>query len=80
MNKILRISMIAVLALIANFSFGQTYLWQEDFSSYKADAVPTGGTYSYVCTDGGSATKIFNDNMAGGTSPELLVSKKSGKK
>lgn len=80
MNKILRISMFAVLAFIANVSFGQTYLWQEDFSSYKADAVPTGGTYSYVCTDGGSATKIFNDNMAGGTSPELLVSKKSGKK
>ena len=25
MNKILRISMIAVLALIANFSFGQAY-------------------------------------------------------
>lgn len=80
MKNYLRYAFIAVLAFICNVSFGQTYLWQEDFSSYEADAVPTGGTYSYVCTDGGSATKIFNENLAGGTSPELLVSKKSSKK
>ena len=80
MKNYLRYAFIAVLAFICNVSFGQTYLWQEDFSSYKANAVPTGGTYKYVCTDGGSATKIFNDNMAGGTAPELLVSKKSGEK
>ena len=51
-------------------------IWQEDFSSYAADAVPAGGTYNYVCV--GSGTKIYDANLAGGTSPELLVGKSGG--
>ena len=77
MNKILRFSMMAVLALVANIGFAQTTtLWQEDFSSYKADAVPNGGAYNYACE--GSGTKVFAENLAGGDAPELLVSKKGG--
>lgn len=83
MNKILRFSMMAVLALVANIGFAQTtILWQEDFSSYKADAVPKGGAYNYACE--GTGTKVYVDtekakaNLAGGESPELLVSKKGG--
>lgn len=83
MNKILRFSMMAVLALVANIGFAQTtILWQEDFSSYKADEVPKGGTYNYACV--GTGTKVYvdtekeNANLAGGESPELLVSKKGG--
>lgn len=77
MNKILRFSMMAVLALVANIGFAQTtILWQEDFSSYNADDVPNGGTYNYACE--GSGTKVFAENLAGGESPELLVSKKGG--
>lgn len=83
MNKILRFSMMAVLALVANIGFAQTtILWQEDFSSYKADAVPKGGAYNYACV--GTGTKVYVDskdgkgNLAGGESPELLVSKKGG--
>lgn len=77
MNKILRFSMMAVLALVANIGFAQTKtLWQEDFSSYKADAVPKGGAYNYACE--GSGTKVYADNFAGGDAPELLVSKKGG--
>lgn len=83
MNKILRFSMMAVLALVANIGFAQTtILWQEDFSSYKADAVPKGGAYNYACE--GSGTKVYVDtekakaNLAGGESPELLVSKNGG--
>lgn len=53
-------------------------LWSEDFSSYSANDVPSGGTYSYVCTDGGSTTKIYNEKLAGRTAPELLVSKSNG--
>ena len=53
-------------------------LWSEDFSSYSKDAVPNGGTYKYACEDGGSITKIYTENNAGGTSPELLVSKSGG--
>ena len=77
MNKILRFSMMAVLALVANIGFAQTtILWQEDFSSYKADDVPNGGTYNYACE--GSGTKVYAAILAGGESPELLVSKKGG--
>ena len=74
MNKILRYSFIVLLALIANVSFAQTYLWQEDFSSYKANDVPKDGNYNYVCV--GSGTKIYEESTAGGKSPELLVNKK----
>lgn len=77
MNKILRFSMMAVLALVANIGFAQTtILWQEDFSSFKADDVPNGGAYNYACE--GSGTKVYAENLAGGESPELLVSKKGG--
>ena len=83
MNKILRFSMMAVLALVANIGFAQTtILWQEDFSSYKANDVPKGGAYNYACV--GTGTKVYVDtekdkaNLAGGESPELLVSKKGG--
>ena len=51
-------------------------LWSEDFSSYSADDVPTGGTYSYVC--GETSTKIYKEALAGRTAPELLVSKNGG--
>lgn len=77
MNKILRFSMMAVLALVANIGFAQTtILWQEDFSSYKANDVPNGGTYNYACDVEGTA--VYAENLAGGESPELLVKKKVG--
>lgn len=77
MNKILRFSMMAVLALVANIGFAQTtILWQEDFSSYNANDVPNGGTYNYACEVEG--TKVYKENLAGGAAPELLVSKQGG--
>ena len=77
MNKILRFSMMAVLALVANIGFAQTtILWQEDFSSFEADDVPNGGAYNYACE--GSGTKVYAQNLAGGAAPELLVSKQGG--
>ena len=75
MNKILRFSMMAVLALVANIGFAQTtILWQEDFSSYNANDVPNGGTYNYACEVEG--TKVYKENLAGGDAPELLVKSK----
>ena len=60
-------------------SVGAT-LWSEDFGSYNQDTntgdVPAGGTYSYSCQ--GSGTKVYSENYAGGTSPELLVAKNGG--
>jgi len=67
--------MMAVLALVANIGFAQTtILWQEDFSSYKADDVPKGGAYNYACEVEG--TKVYEQNLAGGAAPELLVKSK----
>ena len=53
-----------------------TVLWSEDFSSYSANDVPTGGTYNYACV--GSGTKIYEETTAGGEAPEILVAKSSG--
>lgn len=53
-------------------------LWEEDFATYSAGSVPSDGTYSYVCTKGGTNTSVYDDTYAGGTSPELLVSKSNG--
>ncbi len=52
-----------------------TVLWSEDFGNYEAGDVPTGGTYKYECV--GSGTKVYAEKLATGTSPELLVAKKS---
>lgn len=52
-------------------------IWSEDWSNFKSGAKPTAGTNAtYEC--GGSGTKIYLDNFAGGTSPELLISKSNG--
>ena len=74
--------MLLLFALIAGSSsaWAQTTIWSEDFSSYSADDVPTGGTYFYACANGKGTspgtTKIYNQNTGGGTAPELMVGKK----
>ena len=71
---------------------GGTVMWAEDFSGYSANNVPSGatanshtgttvynnGSVTYACTNGGSDTKIYNEALAGGTSPEILVGKNTG--
>ena len=61
-------------------------LWVEDFSGFTADEIPATsnsstivygqGSVDYVCA--GSGTKVYNANLAGGSAPELLVSKEDG--
>lgn len=63
---------------VVNENPNLTTIWSEDFSSYSANAVPAGGTYSYACTDGGGTTKIYNEASTGGVAPELLVAKTNG--
>jgi hypothetical protein len=76
MKKFLRLSFVALMAMVANVAMAQNVLWEEDFGSYVAGDVPAGGAYSYKCTDGKSATKIYEEAIAQGTSPELLIGKK----
>ena len=72
------VTLLTMIVSVGAWAEETTVLWQEDFSSYAKDAVPSGGTYSYVCTNGGSTTKIYTEALAGGESPELLVSKGGG--
>lgn len=81
MKKFLRFSLVALLALFGMGSaMAEDIIWQEDFSSYSKDDVPSDGTYNYVCTNGGNngLTKIYSEASAGGTAPELLVAKSNG--
>lgn len=76
MNKILRLSLIALLAVFCKTTFAEDIIWSEDFSSYEKDAVPSGGANNYACV--GDGTKIYNEKLAGGTAPELLIGKNGG--
>lgn len=54
-------------------------IWSEDWSSYKTGNIPLKGkNATYECKNGKSATKIYNGTSAGGTSPELLISRNNG--
>ena len=72
-----------LISMIFAFSMGtmaQDIIWSEDFSNYEANDVPSGGTYNYACTDNGTNfTKVYNENLAGGEKPELLIGKKNSK-
>lgn len=72
--------LVAVMAMVCNTAMAEDILWQENFSSYEAEAVPAGGTYKYVCVDGAGATKIYAEALAGGEAPELLINKYDTKK
>lgn len=65
-----------VSLLMTMGAFAQTTLWSEDFSSYKADDVPAGGSYNYAC-EGGS-TKVYAEALSGGAAPELIVGRSGG--
>ena len=54
-------------------------IWSEDWSTFKKEDKPTQGeNATYVCKDGASVTQIYDDALAGGESPELLINKKGG--
>ena len=78
MRKILRMFLVCLMTMFCGTVMAEDIIWQEDFSSYAANDKPSGGDYCYVCTDGGTTTKIYKEKLAGGTEPELLVSKGGG--
>lgn len=48
-----------------------SFPWVEDFSGNDIDT-------KYSLVSGGSTTKVYNENLAGGTAPEILISKGNG--
>ena len=65
-----------------------TILWAESFTGFKKGDVPNksnssttvydGGAVTYSVTDGKGTTQIYNEKLAGGTAPELLIAKSDG--
>lgn len=54
-------------------------IWSENWSTFNTDDKPTQGeNATYVCKDGKSETKIYEEAYAGGKSPELLIGKSGG--
>ena len=78
----------AVFATSSANPLAGTVIWDEPFTGFSANDVPTakstGATVynstklTYACKNGGGTTKIYSENLAGGTSPELLVAKSGG--
>lgn len=82
----------AVFASSTSGAAAGTTIYSEDFSGYSADDQPNGSitnshtgttvyggnTLTYSYSDGSGTTKIYAANLAGGTSPELLIAKYSG--
>ncbi|MBO4827635.1 MAG: hypothetical protein J5506_10485 [Prevotella sp.] len=86
MNKILRFSLVCLLAVFCGSVNAQ--VWEEDWSDYKdyvkADLSGMNANYSFEGTtykDDGSykgGTGLYDETLAGGEAPELLIAKNGG--
>lgn len=78
MRKILHMTLVGIMMLICGTAYGQTILWQEDWSTAQKDQTPTEVNPNYKFGSTASQTKIYNEKLAGGEAPELLVAKDGG--
>ncbi len=92
MKKTLRLLLMSMFVLFAGQAMAEDIIWQEDWSGvssfaddpFKADPASFNSNYTFTGTvlneDGTvkSGTKFFNEKLAGGEAPELLVAKSSG--
>lgn len=78
MRKILHITLMGIMMLVCGTAYGQTVLWQEDWSTAQKDQTPAEVNSNYTFGDTKSKTRIYNENLAGGEAPELLVAKSGG--
>lgn len=62
--------------MVFNVSFAETKIWSEDWTGAKKDQTPAQINKNYASENAG--TKIYEEALAGGKSPELLVAKKNG--
>lgn len=60
-------------------AYAQELIWKEDWTGAKANQKPSEVNGNYSQTDNGNnITQIYAANLAGGTSPELLIGKSKG--
>ena len=86
MKQQLRVFLTLLLCVVASVGWGQTSvtIWEEDWSTGKKNDLASAiknpnATYSLGGTSDGNYATIYESNTAGGTSPELLIPKKSNK-
>ena len=88
MVKNLRLFLLSMVAMLGVTSaFAEDIIWQEDWSDvtdFNADPASFNANYSFTGTvlkDDGtvkSGTKFYNEKLAGGEAPELLIAKSGG--
>ena len=86
MNKFLRYSLVCLFAILCGNSFAQTSVWEENWEDY-ADQVKKvlniegytfGGTVTNEDGTYKSGTTLWNEKVAGGEAPELMLAKSGG--
>lgn len=75
MTKHLRLIMLSLLAMIClgGYSQSEVIIWQEDWTGATANQTVKQINNNYSASN--SDTKIFNEKLAGGAAPELLLRK-----
>lgn len=75
MTKHLRLIMLSLLAMIClgGYSQSEVIIWQEDWTGAKAGQKVNKINTNYSAQNDG--TTIYNDKLAGGVAPELLLKK-----
>ena len=78
---------MGMLVMLGMSAYAEDIIWQEDWSAvtdFKADPATFNSNYTFTGTvlngDGTvkSGTAFYNDKIAGGTAPELLIAKNGG--
>ena len=86
MNNFLRYSLVCLFAILCGNSFAQTSVWEENWEDY-ADQVKKvlniegytfGGTVTNEDGTYKSGTTLWNEKVAGGEAPELMIAKSGG--
>ena len=86
MNKFLRYSLVCLFAILCGNSFAQTSVWEENWEDY-ADQVKKvlniegytfGGTVTNEDGTYKSGTTLWDEKVAGGEAPELMIAKSGG--
>ena len=87
MKNFLRFSFVALMAMVFVPSFAEDIIWQEDWSGVTEFKVnPSSFNSNYVFTgfvlnddeSFKSGTTFYNEKLAGGEAPELLIAKNGG--
>ena len=87
MLKHYRIIMLALVAMLCGSAFAEDIIWSEDWSGvteFKVDPTNINPNYTFTGTTFNednsykSGTTVYNENLAGGVAPELLIAKNGG--